>query len=106
MPNTEALPFEPGSGIDSKTLKTKTFSGQFLGDGPCITVIDTPGAGDSKGRDYVHAIKMAKFLKTEMGSFDIILLMFKGSSRRFSAHTIALVKLYELGVNGYYKHIL
>jgi predicted GTPase len=95
MPETEKLPFEPGSGIDSKTVKTKTFNGQFLGSGPCITLIDTPGAADTKGRDYEHAIKMAKFLKNEMGSFDAILLMLKGSDRRFSSHTIALLKLYQ-----------
>ena len=95
MPHTEKLPFEPGSGIDSKTVDTETFKGQFLGSGPCVTLIDTPGAADSKGRDYEHAIEMAKFLKEEMGSFDTILLMFKGEDRRFSAHTIALLRLYE-----------
>jgi len=95
MPHTEKLPFEPGSGIDSKTEDTETFRGQFLGSGPCVTLIDTPGAADSKGRDYEHAIEMAKFLKEEMGSLDTILLMFKGEDRRFSAHTIALLRLYE-----------
>ena len=95
MPQTEKLPFQPGSGIDSKTLATETFQGQFLGNGPCVTLIDTPGAADSKGRTYKHAIEMAKFLKEEMGSFDAILLMFKGTDRRFSAHTIALLRLYQ-----------
>ena len=43
MSTDEELPFEPGSGIDSKTVHTKIFSGQYLGNGPCITFIDTPG---------------------------------------------------------------
>ena len=43
MPETEPLPFEPGGGIDSKTLVTKPIAHQFLGNGPCITLIDTPG---------------------------------------------------------------
>ena len=43
MPSTEPLPFEPGGGIDSKTLVTKPISHQCLGNGPCITLIDTPG---------------------------------------------------------------
>ena len=38
---------------------------------------------------------MAKFLKEDMGSFDAILRMFKGTDRRFSAHTIALLRLYQ-----------
>ena len=53
------------------------------------------GAADSLGRDYEHAIKMAKVLKSQLGSFDVILLMFKGTDRRFSAHTIALLRLYQ-----------
>ena len=43
LPETEKLPFMPGAGIDSKTLETNLFSGQYLGTGPCITLIDTPG---------------------------------------------------------------
>ena len=95
MPHTENLPFEPGSGIDSKTENTETFIGQYLGSGPCVTLIDTPGAADSKGLDYEHATKMTNFLKEKIGSFDAILLMFKGEDRRFSAHTISLLRLYE-----------
>ena len=43
MPETEPLPFETGSGVKSKTTMTKPLAHQFLGNGPCLTLIDTPG---------------------------------------------------------------
>ena len=95
MPHAEKLPFEPGSGIDSKTEDTETYRGQYLGSGPCVTLIDTPGAADSKGLDYEHATEMTNFLEEKMGSFNAILLMFNGEDRRFSTHTISLLRLYE-----------
>merc|ERR1740137_128261 len=95
MKKNDTLPFEPGSGIDSKTIKTETFKGQFLGTGPCVTLIDTPGAADTKGRDFKHAIEMAKFLKKELKDLDAIMLMFRGTDTRFDSNTIALLRHYE-----------
>ena len=92
-PGTE-LPFQPGGGIESKTNQTKAFSGQYLGVGPCVTLIDTPGAGDTEGRDYEHAIKMAEMLQDDIDTIHLIIIMFKGTDRRFSASTISLLRLY------------
>ena len=91
----EELPFQPGGGIDSVTMQTKAFSGPYLGDGPCVTLIDTPGAGDTEGRDYQHAIKMAQMLKENIKTIDVIIIMFKGTDRRFDTHTVTLLRLYE-----------
>jgi len=97
MPGTDPLPFEPGGGIDSKTVVTKPLAHQFLGDGPCVTLIDTPGAADTAGRDYKHAIDMANMLKEELkpSTLNIILITLKGSDRRFDRHTLALLNLYQ-----------
>ena len=94
MEPAEKLPFQPGAGIESKTTQTKAFSGQYLGVGPCVTLIDTPGAGDTEGRDYEHTIEMAKMLKNDIGTIHLIIVMFKGTDRRFSASTLKLMRLY------------
>ena len=49
-----------------------------LGTGQCVTIIDTPGTGDTQGRDYKHAIDMIGVLKNDIQSFEAFLLLFKG----------------------------
>ena len=91
----EELPFQPGGGIDSVTLETKAFSGPFLGTGPCVTLIDTPGAGDSKGKDYQHAIEMVKMLEGTIKTINLFVIMLKGTDRRFDSHMLTVLRLYE-----------
>merc|ERR1712051_1141509 len=98
MPKTEPLPFEPNDeGIHSKTVLTRPITRQFLGNGPCVTLIDTPGVADTAGRDCKHAIDMAKLLKDVLkpSTLNIILVTFKGSVRRFDFHTLALLNFYQ-----------
>ena len=91
----EELPFQPGGGIDSVTLEMKAFSGPFLGTGPCVTLIDTPGAGDSKGKDYQHAIEMVKMLEGTIKTINLFVIMLKGTDRRFDSHMLTVLRLYE-----------
>eukprot|EP00092_Neocalanus_flemingeri_P002214 GFUD01002355.1.p1 GENE.GFUD01002355.1~~GFUD01002355.1.p1 ORF type:complete len:1269 (+),score=229.33 GFUD01002355.1:139-3945(+) len=92
---TGDLPFETGSGMDSKTQESKAFKGQYLGEGPCVTLVDTAGAADSGLEDYKNAIDMTIFLKQELRDISGIIIMFKGSDDRFDANTISLLKFYE-----------
>ena len=58
--------------------------GHYLGDpaNPCITIIDTPGTGDTEGRDCDHAVAIANGIK-EVGSIETFLLLFKGTNPRY-----------------------
>ena len=58
------------------------------------------GAADTKGRDYKHAIEMAKMLKEQLkpSTLNIILITFKGTDRRFDLDTLALLNLYQVRV--------
>ena len=69
--------------------------GHYLGDpnNPCITIIDTPGTGDTEGRDCDHGIALAKGIK-EVGSIDAFMLLFKGSNPRFSQSMQEQIHLY------------
>merc|ERR1719210_869830 len=54
-----------------------------------------PGASDSEGRDYKHALEMAKIMKNDVKSVDVFLLLFNGQRLRFEASILKLLKLYE-----------
>ena len=69
--------------------------GHYLGDpaNPCITVIDTPGTGDTEGRDCEHGITLAQEIK-RIGSIDAFILLFKGTDTRFNQPMQDQIKLY------------
>ena len=53
------------------------------------------GASDSEGRDYKHALEMAKIMKQEVKAVDVFLLLFNGQNPRFEASILKLLKLYQ-----------
>jgi len=87
--------FGVGHQAESHTNATSWMVGHYLGDpaNPCITIIDTPGTGDTEGRDCDHAIALAENLK-KMGSIDAFLLLFKGPNLRFDQRVQAQISLF------------
>ena len=83
---SEERPYRFGVGHRSvsHTNKTSWMVGHYLGDpaNPCITVIDTPGTGDTEGRDCDHAVAIAKGLQ-EIGKIETFLLLYKGTNVRW-----------------------
>ena len=69
----------------SHTNKTTWLVGHYLGNpaNPCITIIDTPGTGDTEGRDCDHAVAISKGLQ-EIGGIETFLLLYKGTNVRWS----------------------
>jgi len=97
-------PFKFGVGhkTESHTNATTWMVGHYLGDpdNPCITIFDTPGTGDTEGRDCDHAIALAEDLK-KIGSIDAFLLLFKGNNLRFDQRMQEQITLFRniFGVN-------
>ena len=93
--NPMPLKFGVGHRTESHTLETSWIVGHYLGDpnNPCITIIDTPGTGDTEGRDCDHGIALAKGIK-EIGSVDAFIVMFKGTNPRFSQPMQDQIHLY------------
>merc|ERR1712223_1870403 len=83
------LMFGEGDGWKSKTNETAWMAGAWMGDTnntSCITVIDTPGVGDSEGRDCVHGVDIGKKAK-DLSPIDAFVLIFKGAGMtRFTDH--------------------
>ena len=75
--------FGVGHRSESHTVQTSWLVGHYLGDpsNPCVTVVDTPGTGDTLGRDCDHAVAIANGIK-EVGSVETFLLLFKGTNPR------------------------
>lgn len=82
--------------MDSHTNETAWISGKWLGieSNPCVTILDTPGIGDSMGRDCQHANQIAQ-LANEMGEIHTFLLVVKGTDNKFSQYLRAQLNLYE-----------
>ena len=90
-----------GVGYESASHANETawISGKWLGrDGdtsPCVTILDTPGIGDTEGRDCQHATHIAQVAR-EMGGIHTFLLVVKGNDNRFpSPHLQKQLNLYE-----------
>ena len=85
--------FGVGHGSESFTTSTSWMVGHYLGDpaNPLITVIDTPGTGNTDGRDCEHGIALAEKIK-RIGSVDAFIL-FKGTNPRFTQPMEDQIKL-------------
>jgi len=99
QPDANGVPMPLKFGVGHRTIshteETSWIVGHYLGDpnNPCITIIDTPGTGDTEGRDCDHGIALAKGVK-EIGSVDAFIVMFKGTNPRFSQPMQDQIHLY------------
>merc|ERR1719495_1212740 len=72
-------PFKIGHGLKSKTQLTTFSTGQWLGDGANITVVDTPGFKDSKDAAFVE--ELTSVLGDEVPEVDSFLIVYKYKDR-------------------------
>jgi len=72
-------PFKIGHGLKSKTQLTTFSTGQWLGDGANITVVDTPGFKDSKDAAFVE--ELTSVLGDEVPEIDSFLIVYKYKDR-------------------------
>eukprot|EP00092_Neocalanus_flemingeri_P001126 GFUD01001200.1.p1 GENE.GFUD01001200.1~~GFUD01001200.1.p1 ORF type:complete len:793 (+),score=149.52 GFUD01001200.1:191-2569(+) len=79
--------FGIGHSLESHTNDTAWIAGRWLGieTNPCVTILDTPGIGDTQGRDCEHVKQIAQFVR-KIGDIHGFILLLKGSSNRFSEH--------------------
>ena len=87
--------FRVGHGAEAITANVTWMVGHYLGDpaNPCITVIDTPGTGESAGSDCEQGIALTEEIK-QMGSIDAFIFLYKGTSSRFTLSMEEQIKLY------------
>lgn len=74
------LVFGEGFNWGSLTNETAWLAGPWMGDYTnisCITLIDTPGVGDTQGRDCVHGVDIGKKVK-QLSPIDAFVLIMKG----------------------------
>merc|ERR1719460_1162486 len=72
--------FGVGHGVESHTVETSWMVGHYLGDpnNPLMTIIDSPGTGDTEGRDCSHGIALAEGIK-RIGAIDAFMVLIKGT---------------------------
>jgi predicted GTPase len=79
---------------DSCTNITTKHIEKWFGTGSEFVLIDTPGLGDSKGRDSVHIAEMVDKLK-ETDYINAFIIVFNGANSRLDEHLKAMMTLFE-----------
>jgi len=72
-------PFEVGHGLASKTKHTTFSTGQWLGKGAVVTVVDTPGFQDSKDAEFVE--ELSTVLGNTIPEIDSFIITYKYKDR-------------------------
>ena len=102
--------FEVGHDFQrSMTSEIKAATGQYLGRGTCVTVIDTPGFDDTRGKDFdlKYSQDMQQYLKNNYDSINIFLLLIKGSDTRFDDSLEKMLQWYEeIFGKDFWKHVV
>lgn len=77
--------FKISSSVNSETDKVKGLATTFLGENnrDKVIIIDTPGIGDSKGRDTEHIANMVYNLK-QIGFVHTFLIILNSEDIRFN----------------------
>ncbi|XP_059095761.1 uncharacterized protein LOC131890438 [Tigriopus californicus] len=85
------LPFKIGHGLRSKTKVTTFSTGRFVGTGPNITVVDTPGFKDTDDAEFIDEIM--NVLGDEVREVDSFLIVYKYKDRftRPFKRTLAMI---------------
>ena len=89
--------FGVGNSWESKTVETAWIASSWLGDstnGFNVTLIDTPGIGDSEGRDCVHAVDIGEQVR-RLSPIDAFVLVIKGDQNRFTKALQEQLSFYE-----------
>ena len=73
------LPFQIGHGLRSKTKMTTFSTGKWLGSGPNVTVVDTPGFKDTEDAEFVD--ELMNVLGDEVKEVDSFLIVYKYKDR-------------------------
>ena len=66
--------------------------GQWMGTGLNITIVDTPGFGDFDGQEQMMIDKTAKFLKNDVKSANVFLILFHGHQDRIHSGFVRLLR--------------
>ena len=63
-----------------------------MGTGENFTVVDTPGFGDSDGQEGMLIDEMVQFLKDEVKSTNVFLLLFHGQQDRLHSGLVRMLR--------------
>ena len=78
-----------------------------MGSGKDFTIVDTPGFGDSDGQERMLIDNMVKFLKDEVTSTNIFLLLFNSQQQRvYSGLTRMLRELPLIFGSEFWSHTI
>ena len=77
------------------THSTCAEAGTWAGTGGPVTVIDTPGFGDTLERDEENVEELVKILKEDLQYIHAFVIVFNGQSPRFTYGLKSMLKLFQ-----------
>mmetsp|Transcript_23797 Transcript_23797/g.38210 ORF Transcript_23797/g.38210 Transcript_23797/m.38210 type:complete len:433 (+) Transcript_23797:61-1359(+) len=86
--------FKASPEVKSCTYKTAVKKCRWFDDRQPMYLVDTPGLGDSEGRDSRHIAEMAKALK-EHGEVHLFVIVFNGEDARMNEHTKGMIGIFS-----------
>ena len=92
QPDSDDCLFEVCSGANSCTKETSYSIGNFIGTGEPVTIVDTPGFGDSDNDDSKLIDEMVNFLKNTLNTTNTFLLCFNGAQDRIDASIQQMIR--------------
>ena len=106
-PDSEDCLFEVCNGVDSCTKETTYGVGSFLGTGIPVTVVDTPGFGDSDHDDSELIDQMVGFLKNTVNTTNVFLLSFNGEVDRLDTALQQMIReMVALFGEGFWDNVI
>mmetsp|Transcript_40779 Transcript_40779/g.73662 ORF Transcript_40779/g.73662 Transcript_40779/m.73662 type:complete len:844 (-) Transcript_40779:67-2598(-) len=78
--------FKVGSSLSSTTTDTALEQRPWRGSGQLVRCVDSPGLGDSEGRDNQHVNAMVSFLKEQVKQVHVFLILFNGMEPKLNSH--------------------
>jgi len=91
-PRSDDCMFVVCPGTDSCTKKTTYGTGPWLGTGQNVTIVDTPGFGDSDDEEEVLIEEMMDVLGNTVKNADTLLLLLDGRATRFTKGLQTMIK--------------
>ena len=78
-----------------------------MGTGMNFTIVDTPGFGDSDGQEAMLIDEMAKFMKKDVKSTNVFLIIFHGQNDRLHSGLVRMLREIPLIFgDGFWNHAI
>jgi len=98
--------FVESEDLSSCTYQTSIQTANWLGSAPRVMIVDTPGHGDSSGRDSQHIVAMVESLKSVQYA-TVFIIVFNGQAPRYDEPLQSMLNTFvQVFGKDFFKHTM